>query len=394
MSHLKIFLISIFFLSQSVFSEVKNDKNEDSLGEISRKLSLIEKQLSGNRIFISNASFQWKQLDHFRTELVFTAAHDPFGSTKKDTPAELHPTYLTQKLKDGWRELELSVLELGDLKNDQEWNNLKSEIEQFFKYRDEFLYRPARMMIKSGVLMERLQKVKEAASKIVKGTNVTTDVGVKILDPVVEKLSSELNLLNSSVKKLIILKTPPPAAPPTIYRRELVRELSVFGSLVFSVTAILIFSLVWLRKVLTKKEEVIPEKEVNLNTFNYYEWLRGLEFSLQNLKKNEDQLTEKFIEMRNLSHELSEARKYLNESDNQQDYYQALQGLNSVGPKIEEHFRKTNITKYSDASRKIIGQIIQLCDAIENKKEMALNEEKPQLRFVKLEQINSLKKVS
>jgi hypothetical protein len=125
MRNLKILFVSLFFLSQSALCEVEKNDGEDSLVDISKKISEIEQRLNDNRMFISNAIFRWRQIDHFREQLLFTVAHDPFSASKKDIPLELNPTYLTQQLKNTWQELELSVLELGELSKDVEWNSLK-----------------------------------------------------------------------------------------------------------------------------------------------------------------------------------------------------------------------------------------------------------------------------
>jgi hypothetical protein len=386
MNYQKFLLLAFLSLSLSVQSEVKNNSDEVSLVGISKKLLEIENRLTDNRIFISSAIFEWKQLEQFRSDILFTVAHDPFGSPKKNIPAHLHPSYLTQKLKGTWAELELSVLEMGELHKDQEWNSLKVEVDQFFKLRDEFLYQPARLIIKSGTFMNRLDTIKDIASKMVKESTLKGNVDVKVLDPVLSKLTDELSVLNYSIKRLIALKTPPPTAPPTIFMPELLKQLYVFGLVIFSSTLFLVLSFIWVKTKLIKRSEPVIAKEVKKNAFNYYEWLKGLESGLQNLKKNEDYLTEQFIELKGLSHQLSEARKHFNEADNQQDYYKALENLNIVGPKIEEHFLNTNVRKNSVASRKVIGQIIQLCDAIENKKEINLDDEKPILRIIKVEQ--------
>jgi hypothetical protein len=141
---------------------------------------------------------------------------------------------------------------------------------------------------------------------------------------------------------------------------------------------------------MVKKPEAqapVPPK----NTFNYYEWLKRLESNLQALKNHEENTSEQYITLKAMAHQLNEARKNLNLADNQQDYYTSLECLNVAAPKIEEHFEKANVKKHSEATRRIISQIVQLCDAIENKKEMSFEDEKPKLKVIKLEQVHPYK---
>ncbi len=385
MKRFSLFCILALTTIHPVHSEIKHTGDEDVLSSVSQKLTQIDERLKDHRLFVAPAIFQWKELDQFQTDLMFVVAHDPNGPVAKDTPADLSPTYLTQKLKDSWSKLELNILEIEGLSKDPEWESLKAEMSQFFKYREEFLYQPARAMIKTGLLTDRMNKLKEAARLILKGSIDQKDLSLKVIDPYVEKLANELSVLNRSIQELEALKNPPPVEIPTIYKPVLYNELYVFASMIVMGTLFITFSALWLRKKLTKT----PAEEkpiVSKSGFNYYEWLKRLETNLQALKSNEENMSEQYITLKGLATQLSEARKNLNFSDNQQDYYTSLEHLNAAAPKIEEHFEKTNLRKHSDATRRIISQIIQLCDAIENKKEMSFEDEKPKLRLIKLEQ--------
>jgi hypothetical protein len=112
---------------------------------------------------------------------------------------------------------------------------------------------------------------------------------------------------------------------------------------------------------------------------------------LQSFKNQEEKVSEQYINLKEHSLELSQARKGLNQADNQQDYYESLNQLNSSAPKIEDYFEKVNLKSHTDSSRRLISQMVQLCDAIENKKEMSFDAEKPQLRVIKLGQASHLK---
>ena len=317
-------------------------------------------------------------------------AHDPNGPVSKDTPTELSPAFLTQKLKVSWNALELSVLEVAELEKDTEWESLKIDMAQFFKLREDFLYQPARSMIKSGLIVGRLQKIKEAATRSLQNSKENKNVSVKVVDPYVEKMAYELAVLNRSVRELDALRNPPPVEVPTIYKPVLYQELFVFGSGVFFSGIFLACTFMWIKKKLTKTP--VEEKPVvNKSAFNYYEWLKRLETNLQAIKNNEENTSEQYINLKGLAHQLSEARKNLNLADNQQDYYSSLEHLNVAAPKIEEHFEKANLKKHAEATRRLISQIVQLCDAIENKKEMSFEDEKPKLRVIKLEQVSSAK---
>ena len=286
--------------------------------------------------------------------------------------------------------MELSGLEIGDLEKETEWESLKTEMAQFFKLREEFLYQPARSMIKSGLISGRLQKIKEVATGMLQDSQDTKNLSVKVVDPFVEKMANELAVLNRSIRELDALRNPPPVEVPTIYKPVLYQELFIFGSGIFFTGIFLTFSFMWMKKKLTK----IPVEEtpvVNKSAFNYYEWLKRLETNLQALKNNEENTSEQYITLKGFAHQLSEARKNLNLADNQQDYYISLEHLNVAAPKIEEHFEKANLKKHSEATRRLISQIVQLCDAIENKKEMSFEDEKPKLRVIKLEQVSNSK---
>jgi hypothetical protein len=377
-------------LTTTAIAEIRSSADDDVLAIISKKLNQIDNRLQDHRISVSSAKIDWKEWDQFKSDLIFTVAHDPHGPTNKELDLELTPTHLTQKLKDSWLALEISVREIEILTTDTEWVNLQTEMTNFFKLRDQFLYQPARAMVRSGLLTDKLEKIKQTASTFFKRGKENGEVSVKVIDPKIVEMTHELKKLNDSIQQLDELRNPPPAEVPTIYQAKYYQELFVFGFALLTSGCLLAFSFMWLKQKMVKKPETqapVPPK----NTFNYYEWLKRLESNLQALKNHEENTSEQYINLKAMAHQLNEARKNLNLADNQQDYYTSLECLNIAAPKIEEHFEKANVKKHSEATRRIISQIVQLCDAIENKKEMSFEDEKPKLKVIKLEQVHPYK---
>jgi hypothetical protein len=203
-------------------------------------------------------------------------------------------------------------------------------------------------------------------------------------------MANELSVLNKLVSQLEELRKPRPVENLSLYQQKFYPQLWTFGIMVFVSGILLTLAFVWLQRKLVK----VPSETKTLvpsNTFNYYEWLKKLEANLQSFKNQEEKVSEQYINLKELSLELSQARKGLNQADNQQDYYESLDQLNKSAPKIEDYFHNVNLKSHTDSSRRLISQMVQLCDAIENKKEMSFDAEKPQLRVIKLGQASNLK---
>jgi hypothetical protein len=384
---MKILSLMILTLSLSnlALAEIDKTGEGDVLLSVSQKLTQINSRLKDQRVFLSPAVVNWAQMDTFKSQIIFTVAHDPHGSGS-DTPAELSPGVLTLDLKKDWNALEESVLSIGDVQKNPEWLTLKTEMTQFFKYRDEFMYQPARAMIKSGTLMSRLTKVKESAMPFLSDSTNLKNVSVRVIDPVIEKMTAELNVLNASVNRLKELRTPPPVEKPTIFQARFTKELYFFGCASFLSGLFLTMVFYWLKKKMVKEPvEVKPAAVVD--AFNYHEWLKVFEKNLQALKNNEENTNEENIHLKGYASTLSEGRKFLNSADNQQDYYIGLEQVNSSAVKIEEHFEKINFKKSGEPFRRLISQIIQLCEVVENKKEISFDDPKPKLRAFKQEQV-------
>ncbi len=383
------FVFSMLITTTAV-AEIRSSADEDVLASISKKLSQIDERLQDHRISVSPAKLDWKEWEQFKSDLIFTVAHDPHGPAQKDLNPELTPAYLTQKLKQSWLGLEISMREIESLSADPEWTQLQTDMSQFFNFRDQFLYQPARSMVRSGLITDKLEKIKQTAASFLKRNKDPGQISVRLVDPKIVEMTGELNKLNDSIKQLDELRNPPPVEDPTIYQTKYYQELFVFGFVVLTSGCLMTLAFMWLKKKLIKTPEA-PAPVIQKNTFNYYEWLKRLEANLQTLKSHEENTSEQYINLKALAHQLNEARKNLNQADNQQDYYTSLEYLNTAAPKIEEHFEKANIKKHSEATRRIISQIVQLCDAIENKKEMSFEDEKPKLRVIKLEQVHPYK---
>jgi len=390
---MKIFATT-FFLSiafcQIAIAAAKQTGEEEVLVSVSAKLTEINQRLRDHRVFVSPAVIKWAELDKFQAEVVFTVAHDPYGFIDKDIPKELNPSFLTQKLKGSWAALESSALQIGEVAISPEWVTMKTAVGEFFELREKNYYQPARKMISSGQLITLLNKVKESAATTLKETQNTKDISVKIIDPIIERMSRELSVMNRSVRELVGVKTPSPVVEPTFFKRIHANELlAVIGSS-FTAGLFICLSFVWIRSK-SKKVTSEQEEKVVVNSFNYYQWLKHLETNLHALKENEDNNCEEFIKLKELSGKLHLSRKHLNFADNQQDYYTSLEELNESAPEIEQYFDKINLRKNSEISRRLIKQIIQLCDAIECKKEMSFEDEVPKLKLIKLEKMSHLK---
>lgn len=389
---MKIFATAFFLsliLSQPSFAEIQQTGGDDILVDVSSKLSEINQRLKDQRVFVASAVVKWPEFEKFQTDLIFSVAHDPHGFIDKDAPSELNPKYLTQKLMESWNDLEVSASQLGNLTKGPEWISLKTQVDAFFELREKGFYQPARKSVSSGEMIASLKKVNEAAVEFLRQTQTSKNVSVKIIDPVIEKMSRELTIMNRSVRELVSFKTPPPVVEPAFLKRIHAKELlAVVGGSFFSGLFICL-TFVWLK---SKTSEVSGQKEekVIVNSFNYYEWLKRLESNLHALKNNEDNICEEYIKLKELSEKLHLSRKHLNQADNQQEYYNCLEELNAASPKIEEYFEKVDLRRNTEISRRVIKQIIQLCDAIESKKEMSFEDEKPKLKLIKQEKLSHI----
>jgi hypothetical protein len=388
-NYMKIFA-TVFFLSlvlsQSSSAAIQSTGGDDILVDVSSKLSEINQRLKDQRVFVSSAVVKWPEYEKFQSNLIFSVAHDPHGFIDNEVPSELNPKYLTQKLKESWIDLEVSASQLGEQTKSSAWIRLKAQVEEFFNLRDKAFYQPARKLVSSGEIIASLKKVNDSALDFLKQTQTSKHVSVKIIDPVIEKMSRELSVINRSVRELVSFKTPPPVLEPAFLKRIHANELFAVAGGGFFAGLFICVTFLWL-KSRTSKVQGQKEEKVVVNSFNYYEWLKRLELNLHALKDNEDNTCEEYIKLKELSEKLHLSRKYLNQADNQQDYYKCLEELNVASPKIEEYFEKVNLRKNSEISRRVIKQIIQLCDAIESKKVMSFEDEKPKLKLIQQEKL-------
>jgi len=385
------FLFLTLALNQASYAEIKKSSEEDVLTMINQKLMQVDAYLRNQKAHVTLAKMEWQQLERFKSQLMFVAANDPHGTIPKNTPPEMMPSFLTQQLKLKWTELEVSVISSGRLASYPEWIAFRDQVEQYLKRREEFLYQPARSILRSGVMWEMIHQLKLSYDKEMEEVSGAKNLSVKVVDPYIQKMTSELSELHKSVRQLKDLRTPPQKENTSIFQGKHIAELAVLSlCLLLASVFLTISSLNFKKKIMKKKmEQTNPPK--NANAFNYYEWLKRLEGSLQTIKTNEENTIEKYISLKDYAEGLKSARKYLNEADGQQEYYLSLEKLNAAAPKIEDYFDKVNLKKYGEPSRRLINHIVQLCEAIEAKEEMRFDDEKPTLRLIKQEKVNEAK---
>lgn len=365
---MKLFFLLSFLIVNSAAAEIKITGEEDVLSNVESKLSQIEARLKDQRLFVAPAVFKWSELSDFKEEIMFAVAHDPSGSVLKETPEQLAPAHLTQKLKLSFEKLEESVYQIGTLVKSAEWISFKADVELFLKHREEFLYVPARQMIKSGELTEKFDRLKETASNMLKLSEKSQHISVRVIDPVIEELSGELHSMNIAVRQLQDFRKPRPVEIKTIFQEKNQMELGLFAGAVFLVTIMLTMIVQWIGSKF-KKQEVLQEVSQPKN-LNYSDWLNRLENNLKSFKTHEDKMTEDQIKLKNSAFALSESRKKLNQTDNQQEFYESLEQLNASAMQIEGYFERLNVKKNSDVSRRVINQVVQLCDALETNQEI------------------------
>jgi hypothetical protein len=383
------FLILTFVITQTSYAESIQTSQEDPLTQVNQKLIQIDTYLKNQKTNVTLAKMEWEQLDRFKSELMFVAAHDPHGPVPKNTPPEMLPSFMTQQLKQKWTDLEVNVISTGKLSSYPEWIAFKDQVEQYIKLREEFLYQSARNSLRSGLMWEMFRQVKISFDKEMEEVSGAKNLSVKVVDPFIEKMTGELSQLHNSVLTLVELRTPK-KENPSIFQAKHKTELAVLSIVLFLASVFSTISFLILKKKMTKKVvEKSPPK--NAKAFNYYEWLKRLEGSLQTIKSNEENTIEKYLHLKDCAEGLRTARKYLNEADSQQEYYSSLEKLNCAAPKIEDYFDKVNLHKYAEPSRRLINHIVQLCEAIEAKEEMRFDDEKPKLRLMRQEKGNETK---
>lgn len=381
--NLKILCCLSIFLLNSALARIEKYSDEDVLSQVSSKLSVIETHLKNQRVFVSNAVFTWSELDQFQKDLMFSVAHDPHGSTATDIPHELQPSYLTLKLKDSWTKLEASVLEIESLLKTEEWIGLKADVEQFFKLRDEFLFQPARMMIKNGQINRKLSDLREKGRHFQHENLSNKQLHVRVIDPVIEGLSKEMQTLNHSLRQMKEFRQPPPVEVKTVYKKENILELAIFGVTALVFGFMFCYSYMMIKRAFRNKHVVEVNDPIE-SGFDYNEWLKAFEFHLKNFKSTEDKMIEDHLILKQVGDELREARKKLNQADSQQDFYASLDELNLASPKIEEYFSKMNLKKNTEVSRKMVSTIVQLCEAIEAGQSIDVNADPKRIRHIKL----------
>jgi uncharacterized protein YukE len=377
-------LLSSLFISPTSDAEMISSAEKDVLTQISIAITQVDDRLKNHRLFVTPSKMDWPEMSKFQTDLMFVLAHDPHGPPSKNLPQELHPTFLSTKLKETWNKLEVSLMVIGELSKETAWISLKSDMDLFFQHRDNFMYQPARALVKSPEFKVKLDSMKAFVFDHLKAGQDNKDVTIKVMDPFIEKMGAELTQLNRSILQLKEFHTPKPIENPSIYQPKHLRELIVLAVSALAGGLFLAFTFVWLKSKFVKKK--VDEKPIiSAEAFNYYEWVKQLESCLQSVKDREDHSREDFIKLKEMADDLRDSRKKLNQADTQQEFYNALDELNATSAKLEEHFDKEARKKHVEASRKLISHMIKLCEAVEAKKEINLGTEKPRLKLVKSE---------
>lgn len=390
--HLKTIVIFSLLISTSAFARIEKTTEEDVLYKVSDKLSIIESHLKNQRVDLTNATFSWSEFDLFQKELMFVAAHDPGTQKLNDLPLELTTGHLTLRLRTAWNKMQESIFLMEGMDKHETWLSLKSDVEIFFKLRDEYFYQSARNLIKSGQLTNKMNQLKEFVVQTRKDKQIPAQLSVRVIDPVIESLATEMSYLNQSVRMLKEFRQPPKVEKKTIYHKELYQELGIFAGAAVAVGMLAMLMGIGLFKLFRKKKPVGEEIVNTTDGFDYSEWLKSFETNLRAFKNVEDKIVENHLEMKHLSDDLREARKKLNLSDNQQDFYNSLEQLNISSPKIEEYFERVNLKKGTEASRKMVHAIVQLCQAIESGKTINVTQEKT-FKLLKKQQ-NSVSKAA
>jgi hypothetical protein len=385
----KLALISLsLFIGHASKAEMISSAEKDVFAQISLTINQVDERIKNHRLFVNPSKMDWPEMTKFQTELMFVLAHDPHGPPSKDLPPELHPSYLSTKLKETWTKLEVSLMGIGEIAKDPQWVSLKNDVELFFRHRDNFMYQPARSLVKSPEFKQKLENIKTMVFSHLKSGSDNKDITIKVMDPFIEKMGDELNLLNRSILQLKEFRTPKPIENPSIFQSKHFNELIVLGACSLLVGVLFTFSFIWLKSKLIKVKPV-EKPEVAADAFNYHDWVKQLDSCLQLVKDREDHSREDFINLKEMADELRESRKRLNLAETQQEFYTALDQLNMTSAKLEDHFDKEARKKHIDASRKLITHLIKLCEAVESKKEMNLANEKPRLKLVKSEQLRA-----
>ena len=381
---LSIVLFSSLF-SFSALASYQNMGDEDVLFSVSKKLVQIEQSLESQTVSVFPETLYWPEIEEFTNDLTFIVAHDPHGTTLKNTPVELASDKLTERFRSTSLRLEESVYRIGTLAHSPEWIALKTDMEQFLQYRQGLLYQQARVMIKTGAFASKIRALRSVATETFsKSLKHGTKVSFRVSDPGTEALAAELKVLNTQVEAMKELRKPAPVEVPTIFKTKHAIELGLLAGGAFSFALALVgaFTLITgaVRKKKSKKatEEdsatEIQEVEPSSNQFDYDEWLKRLEKNLKALKKTEDVHTEDMLCLINYSHELRDARLLVNQATTQEEITEALKALNTASSKIETYFEKINFRKQSETSRNIMKHLVEICEAIENRLEMKVQE--------------------
>lgn len=391
---LSVVLLSSLF-SLSALSSYQNLGEEDVLYSVSKKLAQIEQRLGNQTVSVSPETLNWPEIEELTKDLTFIVAHDPNGAVLKNVPAELASEKLTERFRVTWLRLEESVYRIGTLAQSPEWTALKADVDQFLNHREELFYTEARVMVKTGMISTKIKALRSAATETFsKSLQHGTKISVRVSDPVMEGLAQELKVLNTSVREMEVLRKPAPVEVPTIFKTKHGLELGLLTGGALSIGLVLAAAFFTITGVIRKnkikkatEEDSGPAEKVidsGTNQFDYDEWLKRLEKNLKALKKNEDVHTEDMLCLVNYSHELRDARLLLNNAATPEAAAAALSALNTASTKIEGYFEKINLRKNSETSRNIMKHLVEICEAIENRLEIKVQDKEASVDGVRL----------
>jgi hypothetical protein len=365
-----ILIILSFVFSQSLLAKIAED--EHILDLVDKRTELLEKKFNEPRLLVSPQSFTWPELNNFRQEIMFIAAHDPAGIISKNIPFDLHPSGLTLRFEKSFETLKSSASQVISLTESESWKRLEEEVKTFISNRNQHLYGPARSIIRSGSFVKNLDEVERLAAKTITNEQTKLNISVRVLDPYFLTLGTELKDMNQSIKKLKEFRNPPVPKMESIFQVKHLKELSLltFITLIFSLGAVAVVHFYKTRKL---RKKISAPAKIDHNGFDYYDWLRRLETNLKAVKAYEDSYTESHFSLKEHARNLANARKGLNLAERQEDFYTNLEMVNHIASKIEEYFENLEVKKNTETSRRTVKLVIQLCEAVENKQKISLN---------------------
>lgn len=357
-------LLGLFFLTNfSSFSNEIENNNKNIKTELREVLADLKNDMSYKITDLKLMNKLETKVDGFNQQLILASAYDPIDLIDR-IPYDLQSNVMTQKLQSAFNETVLMVERDSVVRKSEEWIKYKIKIDEYLTLRLNSKFKLSRVSLKNG----EYNKSYYSLVKLIKENNSNRSVSefITVNNLNMERIYAQLKTIDKN-----ILET-----QPVIY--DFSGDLKLYVSLFLCLTAAVLFAISFKRRE-QQEMETIPsadfknETAENLKVFNFSDWNKSFEKSIEELGLELSFETQKSQDMQISLSRLSEASIGLQLAQNQAAFEKSLAKLSASSKEINKYFTD-NKNQYGKKLMPVISLTLKLAEAIEENKKIIKEE--------------------